>query len=121
MSVLFYHAHYYSRSWFTLHMLVYIIVLLVESIFRVADILYRASLSLNKFPGPLMKTPNHLVLIPRADTKYLTIRNATRSGLKVLDSIVFFCLQKTWIRELLVKIIIPVWDICVILLPAWLT
>ena len=67
-----------------------------------------------------MGIPKHFNLILREDTKFLHILKVNRYDPKVLDSTVFCCLHKNWIRELLMKIIIPVWDIHVILLPAWL-
>ena len=77
-------------------------------------------MSLNSFAGPLMGTPKNLNLILRADTKYLLIHNTTSSDPKVIFSTVFCGLQKAWIRALLMKIIMPVWNLCLILLPVWL-
>ena len=67
-----------------------------------------------------MGTPKHFNLIVSEDTKYLYILNTNSSDTKVIDSTVFCCFQKTWIKALLMKIIIPVWDICMVLLPTWL-
>ena len=67
-----------------------------------------------------MGNPKNFNLILRADTKYLLICNAISSDPKIFESTVLCRLQNTCIRELLMKMIMPVWDLHIILLPACL-